>query len=80
VLVERDRLYRLQEFADGFGVTLRSVQRWVAKGLLPTRKVGGVVVVLGRDLLESLPVNEPEPAEPKPRRRRKPKAKPEGDA
>jgi DNA binding domain, excisionase family len=67
VKVDRDRLYTLDELSKLAGVSLRTLQRLVADGSLPARRIGRKVVVVGSDLLDRLPpAVEPEPGEVKP--------------
>ena len=53
--IERDGLYTLQELSEVLGVSLRTLQRLVAGGDLPARKLGRRVMVRGDDLLAGLP-------------------------
>jgi excisionase family DNA binding protein len=65
--IDRDSLYTLGEAAELLGLSLRTLQRALARGELPTRKLGGTRFVRGVDLLDALPIG----GEPKPRRKRK---------
>ena len=65
--IDRDALYTLGEASEVLGLSLRSLQRAIAKAELPTRRIGATRFVRGVDLLDALPVA----GEPKPRRKRK---------
>jgi hypothetical protein len=67
--IDRDALYSLAELSEMSGLSLRTLQRLIAKGDLPVRRLGSRVYVRGCDLLDGLP-SKPEPAK---RRTRKPK-------
>lgn len=54
VVPQSDRLaYRLQEAANHLGVSRTTLWRRIASGDIPTRKIGGVVVIPG-DALRAL--------------------------
>jgi len=57
--VKRDAIYSLQELNELTGVSVRTLQRLVKGGMLPARKLGHKVLILGADLLDSLPKVEP---------------------
>ena len=42
--------YRARELADRFSVTVRTVRRWIANGILPSIRIGGARLVAGADL------------------------------
>jgi len=42
--------YRVREIADLFGVTIRTVRRWIADGTLPSIRIGGARLVARADL------------------------------
>ena len=50
-VLERGRLYRLQEVAAILGVHVMTVRRWVTGGVLPAKKIGRLWFVYGGDLL-----------------------------
>lgn len=45
----RDHLTKKQA-AEYFNVTMRTIENWIARGLLPAYKVGGRVVILEDDI------------------------------
>jgi Predicted site-specific integrase-resolvase len=74
VQVDRDCIYTLAEVAEGLGLSLRTLQRYVSAGEVPVRRLGRRVYVLGSDLLEGLPRGAPAEAGKRRTRRRKAKA------
>jgi hypothetical protein len=67
--IDRDALYSLADLSEMAGLSLRTLQRLIAKGDLPVRRLGSRVYVRGVDLLDGLPSK----SEPSQRRTRKPK-------
>ena len=45
-----DELLSSGDVATRLNVSERAVQAWVASGLLPARKIGGVNIIFGQDL------------------------------
>jgi len=67
--VDRDTLYSLSQLAQGLGMSVRTLQRLIGDGVIPVRRLGKAVFVLGGDLLDSLPKSQGEQAEVKPKRK-----------
>jgi hypothetical protein len=78
--IDRDALYTMAELTELLGVSLRTLQRHASSGVLPTRRMGANVFVVGSELLDGLPKGKPEVKTRRTRRKAKPEAKPEGDA
>lgn len=67
--IERDTLYSMDDLATGLGISVRTLQRLIARGDVPAKRLGKKVFVLGADLLNALPawrMDEPKP-KPKPK-------------
>jgi len=56
VELREDRLYTAEELAVLLGVSVRSLQRAVARGDVKARKLGRKLLFVGRDVLYGLPV------------------------
>lgn len=54
--LREDRLYTAEELAVLLGVSVRSLQRAVARGDVKARKLGRKLLFVGRDVLYGLPV------------------------
>jgi DNA binding domain, excisionase family len=55
VKVDRDSVYTLDELSALLDVSVRTLQRLIADGGLPARRIGRKPVVIGGDLLDRLP-------------------------
>lgn len=51
-LLPKKGLFRRDEVADYFGVTVRCIDRWIQHGLLEKNKVVGTVQIPRRSILE----------------------------
>ena len=50
-VLERGRMYKLDEVAAILGVGISTVRRWVRGGLLPAKRIGRLWFVYGGDLI-----------------------------
>jgi len=50
-VLERGRMYNLEEVSAILGVHVMTVRRWVRAGLLPAKKIGRLWFVYGGDLI-----------------------------
>jgi excisionase family DNA binding protein len=50
-VLERGRMYKLNEVAAILGVSISTVRRWVRGGLLPAKRIGRLWFVYGGDLV-----------------------------
>jgi excisionase family DNA binding protein len=57
--LERDAIYSIEELAQLFGVSRRTMVRWLHRGYMPIRRIGHKIYVVGRDLLDNLPEAKP---------------------
>jgi excisionase family DNA binding protein len=49
-VLERGRMYRLDEVSAILGVDRTTVRRWIRQGLLPAKRIGQPYFVYGGDL------------------------------
>ncbi len=52
-VLERGRMYKLEEVAAILGVHVMTVRRWVRDGTLPSKRIGRLYFVYGGDLVPS---------------------------
>jgi excisionase family DNA binding protein len=50
--------FRVRETAEQWGVSVRTVRRWIADGTLPSVKIGGARIVLPLDPAAAFAVDE----------------------
>ncbi len=60
-IMATDELLSTADVATRYDVAERTVQSWIAGGLLPARRIGGVYVVFGQDLAGFAPPKQGRP-------------------
>jgi len=56
--IKRDGIYSVQEIAEMFALSPRTVKRLVYSGKLPARKMSNQICFVGEELLRALPAWE----------------------
>jgi excisionase family DNA binding protein len=60
-MIYSDELLSTSDVASRLNVSERTVQSWIAGGLLPARKVGGVHIIFAQDLASFEPPKKGRP-------------------
>lgn len=64
-IMATDELLSTADVASRLNVSERTVQGWVASGLLPAGKLGSVHIIFGQDLARFTPPKQGRPPKPK---------------